>query len=390
MSNLKTWPLQGKKVLVRVDFNVPLDEQGRVRDDTRIRESLPTIRFLVERGARVILISHLGRPKGQWLERLSLRPVAKWLSGLLGQQVVFIEKPIGQGAELEINQLSDGQVALLENIRFYPGETTNSVAFVESLAKLGDYFVNDAFGAAHRKHASTYGVAGKLPSSPGLLLEKEVKALSRLLDPERPFMAVIGGAKISDKLSVLERLLDKVDRLLIGGGMANTFLSALGYKMGKSLVEQEMIPVVERMIADAAEKDKDILLPIDFVVGEFFMRDCDHKAVEVHQIPSDWIAMDIGPLTVERFRQALHGAGTIFWNGPLGVAEWPNFARGTEEMARILANHPGFTVVGGGDSMAALARTGLMHKIDHVSTGGGASLEFLEGKELPGLASLGL
>lgn len=390
MNRINDWNLRGKTVLVRVDFNVPLDEHKRIRDDTRIRATLPTIQLLAEKGARVVLLSHLGRPKGEWNERLSLQPVVKWVSSLLGRQVKFISQPIGKGAKEEVAKLADGEVALLENIRFYAGETTNSSAFVDQLAELGDYYVNDAFGVAHRKHASVYGIAEKLPAAPGLLLQKEVEALSRLLEPERPFVAVVGGAKISDKVSVLERLLDKVDKLMIGGGMANTFLAALGYNMGKSLVEKSQLAIAERMISKANNMNKELLLPIDIVVGDFFIPECEYKTVEVNRIPPDWIALDIGPLTIERFRIGLKDAKMIFWNGPLGVAEWANFAKGTEAMARILADHSAYTVVGGGDSMAALVRTGLADKIDHVSTGGGASLEFVEGKQLPGLVSLGL
>ncbi len=380
--------VQGMRVLVRVDFNVPLDSQRRVADDTRIRAALPTIQHLRRNGAAVILASHLGRPKGQPNLNYSLRPVAEHLQRLLGAPVGFAPDCVGEEARALAGSLRPGDVLLLENVRFHPEEEANDPDFARRLASLADIFVNDAFGAAHRAHASTAGVAVHLPAVAGFLMEKEIRALSALLSPERPFVAIVGGAKISDKLTVLRRLLDRVDRLAIGGGMANTFLRALGYETGKSLVQEEMIPAAEDLISRAREEDKEILLPVDVVVGDFFLEDADHKVVAVNAIPSDWIVLDIGPLTVRRYSEAVSDARTVFWNGPMGVAEWPNFARGTEGMARALAACPGFTVVGGGDSVAALERTGLADRIGHVSTGGGASLEFLEGRELPGVACL--
>lgn len=380
--------VQGKRVLVRVDFNVPLDSQRRVADDTRIRAALPTIQHLRKEGAAVILASHLGRPKGQPNLNYSLRPVAEHLGRLLGVPVQFAGDCVGPAAEEKARALRPGDVLVLENVRFHPEEEANDPEFARRLAGLAELYVNDAFGTAHRAHASTAGVASYLPAVAGFLMEKEIRVLSSLLEPEHPFVAIVGGAKISDKLTVLRRLLDRVDRLAIGGGMANTFLRALGYKTGKSLVQEEMVPAAEDLITRAQEEGKELLLPVDVVVGDFFLEDADHRVVPVSAIPEDWIVMDIGPLTVRRYAEAVRDARMVFWNGPMGVAEWPNFARGTEGMARALAECFGFTVVGGGDSVAALERTGLAERIDHVSTGGGASLEFLEGKELPGVACL--
>ncbi len=380
--------LRGKRALVRVDFNVPLDEFGRVDDDTRIRAALPTIAYLLGQGASVILMSHLGRPKGQPSAKLSLRPVALRLEKLLGREVRFVTDCVGPAVEAEAAALQPGDVLLLENVRFYPQEEKNDPDFARQLAALGDVYVNDAFGAAHRAHASNEGVARYLPAVAGFLMEKEIEALSALLTPEHPFVAIIGGAKVSDKLLVLRKLMEKVDTLAIGGGMANTFLRALGYRTGKSLVQEEMIPAAQELIARAREEGKNLLLPIDVVVGDFFMADADHKVVAVSEIPDEWLALDIGPMTVKRYAEAVREAKTVFWNGPMGVAEWPAFAKGTEGMARALAESSAFTVVGGGDSVAALERTGLADRISHVSTGGGASLEFLEGRELPGVACL--
>lgn len=380
--------VQDKRVLVRVDFNVPLDESGHVTDDTRIRGALPTIEYLIQNGARVILCSHLGRPKGQRNPKYSLRPVAARLGDLLGKPVRFAEDCIGPEVQQAASALQPGDVLLLENVRFHPEEEKNDPEFARQLAAVADVYVNDAFGAAHRAHASTEGVARYLPAVAGFLIEAEIKALGALLEPEHPFVAIIGGAKISDKLVVLQRLLEKVDSLAIGGGMANTFLRALGYRTGKSLVQEDMIPAAEDLITRAREQDKELLLPIDVVVGNFFMADADKKVVAVDEIPDDWLVLDIGPLTVKRYAEAVKNARMVFWNGPMGVAEWPQFALGTEGMARALAESEAFTVVGGGDSVAALEKTGLAGEIDHISTGGGASLEFLEGKELPGIACL--
>ena len=384
---LREVAVAGRTALVRVDFNVPLRGQ-RILDDTRITAALPTVRRLAEAGARVVLCSHLGRPKGRRVPSLSLRPVAAYLEQALQQPVAFSPDAVGPRARRTVEALQPGRVALLENTRFYPEEERNDPVFARALAAPGDLFVQDAFGAAHRAHASTVGVTAHLPAVAGLLLEREVLALSRLLEAERPFVALIGGAKVSDKLGVLQRLLPRVDRLLIGGGMANTFLAALGYGMGRSLVEPEHLPAAAQLIAEARQREIELLLPIDLVVGNFFLEQADYRVVPVDQVPPEWLAMDIGPLSVERFATAMRGARTIFWNGPLGVAEWGNFAAGTAGVARAVASSPAFTVVGGGDSIAALRRLELAPRIGHISTGGGASLEFLEGRELPGLACL--
>ncbi len=384
---LRDVPVDGRRVLVRVDFNVPLDGT-RIQDDTRIQAALPTIRHLSEQRARVVLASHLGRPGGKRVPSLSLRPAARLLEERLGRPVAFATDAVGPRARRVVDDLLPGDVAVLENTRFYPEEERNDPVFARALAGLGDLYVNDAFGAAHRAHASNVGVASHLPAVAGFLLEREVTALSRLFQAERPFVAVVGGAKVSDKLGVLFQLLSRVDRILIGGGMANTFLAALGYDVGKSRLEPQELPAARRLIAEARERHVELDLPLDVVVANFFLEQADHAVVQVDQIPAEWMALDIGPLTVERFVEVLSGARTVFWNGPLGVAEWPAFAGGTAGVARAVADHPGFTVVGGGDSIAALRRLGGLERISHVSTGGGASLEFLEGRTLPGIACL--
>ena len=381
----------GKRVLVRVDFNVPI-EDGQVKDDTRIRASIPTIEYLAKRGATVILMSHLGRPNGKVIESARLRPVAERLSALLGIRVPCTGDALGIGTQDALGRMKPGQVILLENLRFHAGEENDDPAFAEALAAYGDVYVNDAFGTAHRAHASTVGVAKLLPAYAGLLMEKEIANLSGLLEsPARPFAAVIGGAKVSGKMAVLEHLMDRVDSFVIGGGMANTFLVAQGYSVGKSLLERERVEDAKRILETAEAKGVAILLPTDIVVAKEVTRGAEHKIVAAHKIPNSWSAVDIGPQSIVAFEAALEPAQTIVWNGPLGVFEVPTFGDGTRAMARYLAQRAeaGATVVvGGGDSVAAVEELKLADKFTHVSTGGGASLEFLEGKELPGIAVL--
>jgi phosphoglycerate kinase len=381
----------GKRVLVRVDFNVPV-EDGKVKDDSRIRAALPTITNLLSRGAAVILMSHLGRPNGKVVESARLRPVAERLLALLGRPVPVTGDALGIGTRDAVARLKQGQVLMLENLRFHAEEENNDPGYAETLASYGDVYVNDAFGTAHRAHASTVGVTRYLPAYAGLLMEREIKALSTLLeDPPRPFAAVIGGAKVSGKLGVLENLMGRVDAFLIGGGMANTFLVARGLTVGKSLLERELVDDAARILATAEERGVQFLLPTDVVVAKEVTRGAEHKVLPAHKIPNSWSVVDIGPQTSEAFRDALEMAQTVFWNGPLGVFEVPTFGDGTRAMARYLAARAegGATViVGGGDSVASLEELGLTGKMTHVSTGGGASLEFLEGRELPGIAAL--
>ena len=373
----------GKRVLVRVDFNVPLDGD-RIADDTRIRAALPTIQLLRQRAARVVLMSHLGRPKGVPDPALSLTPVAERLGELLGAPVTTT----GPDVEAAVANLRDGDVLLLENLRFNTGEETNDPAFADSLARLGDLYVDDAFGAAHRAHASIVGVAERLPSFAGLLLLRETETLGRLLErPARPFVAILGGAKVSDKLGVVRRLLDRVDRLLIGGGMANTFLLAEGFEIGRSLAEAERMDDAKAMLEHSRSRGVEIVLPEDVVVAPAIAAEWG-AAVAAGEVSPDQSIFDIGPRTVERFGESIADAGTIFWNGPMGVFERPPFASGTLGIAQAVAMSGAFTVVGGGDSVAAVEQSGMAEAIDHISTGGGASLELLEGRALPGLAVL--
>jgi phosphoglycerate kinase len=379
-------PLRGKRVLVRVDFNVPT-EDGKITDDTRIVAAVPTIRYLIGQDARVILASHLGRPKGKPDPKYSLKPAAERLSQLLGQRVAFAEDCIGPKVEAAVGALKPGQVLLLENLRFHPEEEANDSGFSKQLASLADVYVNDAFGSAHRAHASTAGVADYLPAVAGLLMEKEINYLSKALEkPDRPFIAILGGAKISDKIALVENLLTKVDRLLIGGGMANTFLKAQGYDVGASLVEDESVSVAKDLLSKSSAK---LLLPTDAVVADAFDANANSKVVPADQVPAGWRILDIGPKTVQAFEDALKAARTVVWNGPMGVFEFPKFAEGTFAIARALAGlHDAVTIVGGGDSASAVEQAGVADKMSHVSTGGGAFLEFLEGKTLPGVAAL--
>ena len=377
--------VEAKRVLVRVDFNVPL-AGGRVTDDTRIRAALPTINYLLDHRAKVILMSHLGRPKGKVVGELRLDPVAERLAELLDRPVRKLDDCIGPEVEAAVAEMQPGDVILLENTRFHPEERANDPAFARKLASLADVFVNDAFGAAHRAHASTVGVAEYLPSVAGFLMEKEIAVLGQALAaPEHPFVAILGGAKISSKIGVIDNLLTKVDGLLIGGGMANTFLKAQGHEVGQSLVEDDSLDVARETLERAGKK---LTLPVDAVVADRFDAQADSKVVPVDQVPNDWLILDIGPGTVELFKRELASAKTVVWNGPLGVFEFPRFAAGTEAIARFLADLKATTIIGGGDVVAAVGQAGVADRIAHVSTGGGASLEFLEGKPLPGVAAL--
>lgn len=381
--------LKGKKVLVRVDFNVPLDEERRITDDTRIVESLPTIRFLLERGTRVILVSHLGRPKGKPKDEFRMDPVAKRLEELLGRKVYKANDCIGEEVEKLANALKEGEVLLLENVRFYAEEEANDENFARSLARLADIYVNDAFGTAHRAHASTAGVARFLPAYAGFLMEKELEALGeRLNNPVRPFLAILGGAKVSSKIGVIKKLLEKVDALLIGGGMSYTFIKAMGYEVGTSLLEEGMIEEARSILAMAKEKGVRLVLPEDFVVAPEGKEGVETKVVAWNEIPPDMGGFDIGPKTVETFAREIAQAKTIFWNGPLGLFEVDLFARGTIEIAKKVAESGAVVVVGGGDTIAAIKKAGVEKKITHISTGGGASLEFVEGRVLPGVEVL--
>jgi phosphoglycerate kinase len=384
--------LAGKRVLVRVDFNVPLDSQQHITDDTRIRAALPTIRYLLDQGAAVILMSHLGRPDGKVVDTLRLAPVAQRLSELLGRPVEMAAESVGPAVEAQARALQPGQVLLLENLRFHKEEEKNDPGFARQLAALGEVYVNDAFGTAHRAHASTEGVTRYLPGAAGFLMEKEINFLGSALEhPRRPFAAIIGGAKVSDKIAVLERLISMVDMLLIGGGMANTFLKAEGFEIGDSLFEASKLDVARDLIAKARQRGIQFLLPVDVVVADRFAADATYKVVSHDNVPESWRILDIGPRTIEAFREALADAQTIVWNGTLGVAEMPAFAKGTNALIEILAERTragATTIIGGGDSAAAVEEAGASEKMTHVSTGGGASLEFLEGRTLPGVAAL--
>src|SRR6266536_669839 len=377
---------EGRRVLVRDDFNVPLDDSGRVADDLRVRAALPTLRHLLERGAKVICCSHLGRPKGRRVDRYSLEPVAAVLGERLGREVAFVDDVAGEAAGAAAG-LGPGRVLLLQNLRFEPGEEANDPAFAGRLAALAELYVDDAFGAAHRAHASVVGVAERLPAYAGFLLAGEVKALSRLLEgPPSPFVAVLGGSKVSDKLAVLSNLLQRVDTLVIGGGMCFTFLAARGHGVGDSLLEAEQVGAVRGLLARAEREGKRVLLPSDVVVANAFAEDAERRTVPASGIEQGWRGLDIGPETAAAFATAVRDAKTVFWNGPMGVFEWAPFAAGTREVAEAVASTGAYTVVGGGDSAAALAQFGLADKVDHLSTGGGASLELLEGRTLPGVA----
>ena len=382
--------VQGKKVLVRCDFNVPRAD-GEITNDKRIVAALPTIKYLMEHGAKVILCSHLGRPKGEYKPEFSLAPVAKRLSEYLGKEVKLAEDPevVGENAKKLAEELADGDVMLLENVRFRKEETKNEENFSKELASLADLYVNDAFGTAHRAHCSTTGVAAYLPSACGYLIQKEIKFMGEALaNPKRPLVAILGGAKVSDKIGVITNLLDKCDTLIIGGGMAYTFMKALGHSIGTSLLEEDKVELAGQMMQTAKDKGVKFLIPVDNKVGKEYDPNTEAQVVHSDEIPDGWMGLDIGPESQTLFADAIKGAGTVIWNGPMGVSEWDNFAQGTIAVAKAVADSGAISIIGGGDSVAAVTKLGFADKMSHISTGGGASLEFLEGKELPGIAAI--
>ena len=386
---IKDIDLKGKKVFVRCDFNVPMDENQNITDNTRIKAALPTIKYLLEQNCKIILASHLGRPKGEVKPEFSLKPVAKELSKLLGKEVIMANDVIGEDATTKAANLKNGEIMLLENVRFHREETDNDPEFAKKLASMAEIFVNDAFGTAHRAHASTTGIADYIPGVAGFLIEKELKFLGNAINnPERPFVAILGGAKVSDKIGVIDSLLDKVDTLMIGGGMAYTFFKAQGYNVGNSLCEVEKTGLALEAMEKAKAKGVKLLLPIDTKVGKEFKPDTESKTVAWTEIPDGWEGFDIGEKTIEMFKNELQSAKTVIWNGPLGLFEFDQFAIGTNEIAKTLADLDATTIIGGGDSAAAVTKAGLADKMTHISTGGGASLEFLEGKKLPGIECL--
>ncbi|MEK4131310.1 phosphoglycerate kinase [Solibacillus sp. FSL W8-0474] len=380
--------VKGKRVFVRVDFNVPMEE-GKITDETRIRAAVPTIEQLVSAGAKVILASHLGRPKGEVNEDMRLTAVGERLSELMGKPVSKLDESIGTDVEAAVNNMQDGDIILLENVRFHKGEEKNDETLAKEFAKLADLYVNDAFGAAHRAHASTEGIAKHVLAVSGLLMEKELDVLGKALsNPERPFTAIIGGAKVKDKIGVIENLLDKVDHLIIGGGLVFTFVKAMGHDIGKSLLEEDKIELAKGFIEKAKEKGVQLHMPVDAVVANEFSKDADTKVVAIDAIPSDWMGLDIGPKTAENYAEVIKQSKLIIWNGPMGVFEMEKFANGTKTVADAMATTDGYTIIGGGDSAAAVEKFEVASKMDHISTGGGASLELMEGKELPGIVAL--
>ena len=380
--------VKGKKVLVRCDFNVKM-ENGVITSDKRIVASLPTIKYLIANGAKVILCSHLGRPKGEVVPEFSLAPVAARLSELLGQEVKMAKDVVGESAQALAADLKDGEVLLLENVRYEKGETKNDPELSKKFADLAELYVNDAFGSAHRAHSSTTGVADYLPAACGYLIQKEIEFIGGALEnPQRPLVAILGGAKVSDKIGVITNLIDKCDTLIIGGGMAYTFMKALGYEIGTSLLEADKVELAAEMMKKAKEKGVKFLIPVDNKVGKEYAADTETMVVDSDKIPEGWMGLDIGPKTQAMFAEAVKDAGTVIWNGPMGVSEWANFASGTVAVATAIAESGAISIIGGGDSAAAIQKLGFADKMSHISTGGGASLEYLEGKELPGIAAL--
>ena len=379
----------GKRVLVRCDYNVPFDSEGNITDTKRIDESIKTLRYLIDHNAKVIICSHRGRPKGTVKPELSLAPTIPYLSKVLGQQVQMATDVVGESAKALCSNLQEGQVMMLENVRFEKGEEANDPAFAKELASLADIYVNDAFGTSHRAHASTAGVAAYLPAVCGYLIQKELQVLGNALNhPARPFVAILGGAKVSDKIGVITALLDKIDVLIVGGGMAYTFTNALVYSIGNSLCEPDKLELAKDIMAKAKEKGVNFLIPVDNVIANKFAEDAQWQIVDSDQIPEGWMGLDIGPKSAEIFAHAIEHAGTVFWNGPLGVSEWKNFAEGTFKVAQALAHSDAYSIIGGGDSAAAVEKLGFAKQMSHISTGGGASLELIEGLELPGIACL--
>ncbi|RDU37691.1 phosphoglycerate kinase [Neobacillus piezotolerans] len=386
---LKDVDVKGKRVFCRVDFNVPMQD-GKITDETRIRAAMPTIQYLIDQGAKVILASHFGRPKGKVVEEMRLAPVGDRLADLLGKPVLKAEEAYGDAVKEQIGGMENGDVLLLENVRFYPCEEKNDPELAKEFAALADVYVNDAFGAAHRAHASTEGIAHHLPAVAGFLMEKELEVLGKALsNPERPFTAIIGGAKVKDKIGVIENLLEKVDHLIIGGGLAYTFVKAKGHEIGKSLLEEDKIDLANSFMEKAKEKGVSFHMPVDAVIADDFSPEANSKVVGIDEIPADWEALDIGPKTADLYRDVIQGSRLVIWNGPMGVFEFDKFANGTKAVAAALAESEStYSVIGGGDSAAAVEKFALADKMSHISTGGGASLEFMEGKDLPGVSAL--
>lgn len=390
-NTLEDLQVEGKKVLVRCDFNVPMDKDKNITDDMRILSSLPTIEYLVGKGAKVILMSHLGRPKGQANPEFTLEPVQKRLSELLNKEVVFAkdEKVVSNKVEEIVKDMKNGDIVLLENTRFRKEEEKNEIGFAKELASLGDLYVNDAFGTSHRAHTSNVGLSSQLPSAVGYLVQKEIDVIGKALEnPERPFVAILGGAKVSDKIGVIENLLDKVDTILIGGGMAYTFLKAQGYEVGTSILEEDKVDLAKELLKKAEEKNVKLLLPKDIVIAKEFKNDTEFRTVKIDEIPKDMMGLDMGEETIKSFSEEIKNGKTIVWNGPMGVFEMENFKLGTDGVAKAMAESEGITIIGGGDSASAVVKAGYGEQMTHISTGGGASLEFLEGKILPGIGAI--